>query len=375
MNQLEGLGDKLDFTNAAGTELDVVGHALAPDFLLDQLLHGAQRFDGRKVQVTPVNERPQHLLQLRAGHLIAGHHPRLDHRVAFPVATLILVILLQRIEAQHQRARRTVGPQAHVDAEHETVDGHRVQRLDQPLAETNEKFLVIQRAFHADGFATLGVGENQVDVRRQIQLHGAELAHAEDDHLLRLAAAPAGRHAELLAMPRIQPLIGLIDAGIGHVREVAAGLDQIGLAGQVAPDDPHLVAGALATQGAAKLIVGFGRAHRCRDLRAQLTGRKAAVQFAGLHQLQQHQRVTHALFNHEVAGSGDAGKLRPAFRRPGRQAMVVVQSRDGSTERLLGTGDKRQENGGQFGKRREAHGLSLIGVRRAACSDSRKSTT
>ena len=28
-----------------------------------------------------------------------------------------------------------------------------------------------------------------------------------------------------------------IDARIGHVREVAAGLDQIRLAGQVAPDD------------------------------------------------------------------------------------------------------------------------------------------
>ncbi len=92
-----------------------------------------------KVQVTPVNERSQHLLQLRARHLIAGHYARLDHRVALPVAPLILVILLQCIKAQHQRAGRAVRPQAHVDAEHETVDGHRVQRLDKTLAETNEK--------------------------------------------------------------------------------------------------------------------------------------------------------------------------------------------------------------------------------------------
>ena len=39
-----------------------------------------------------------------------------------------------------------------------------------------------------------------------------------------------------------------------------------------------------------------------------------------------------------------------------------LQCLDGGTERLLGAGDKRQENGGQFNKRREAHGLSLIGV-------------
>ncbi|MNV30420.1 hypothetical protein D3C71_1216860 [compost metagenome] len=165
MDQLERLGNKLDFANTAGTELDVVGHALAPHFLLDQLLHGAQRFDGGKVEVTPVNEWPQHLLQLRAGYLIPGHHPRLDHRVAFPVAPLVLVILLQRVEAQHQRARRTVGTQTHVDAKYKAVDGHRVQGLDQPLAQTNEEFLVIQRALHADGFAALGIGENQVDVR------------------------------------------------------------------------------------------------------------------------------------------------------------------------------------------------------------------
>ncbi|MCY1172665.1 hypothetical protein D9M73_128050 [compost metagenome] len=165
VNQLERLGNKLHLTNTTGAQLDVVGHALAPHFLLDQLLHGAQRFDGGKVEVTPVNEWPQHLLQLRAGYLIPGHHPRLDHRVAFPVAPLVLVILLQRIEAQHQRARRTVGAQAHVDAEYKAVDGHRVQGLDQPLAQTDEELLVIQRAFDANCFATLGIGKNQVDVR------------------------------------------------------------------------------------------------------------------------------------------------------------------------------------------------------------------
>ena len=369
VDQLKGLSDELDFTNAAGAELDVVGHALAPHFLLDQLLHGAQRFDCREVQIAPINERPQHVEQLRAGNLIASHHPRLDHRVAFPVAALILVILLQRVEAEHQRTGRSVWTQAHVDAEDEAVDGHRIQGLDQTLAEADEEFLIIQRAFHADGFAAFGVGEDQVDVGRQIQLDRAEFAHAEDDHLLRLTAAPAGRRAELLAVAAVQPLISLIDGGVGHVREVAAGLHQIGLAGQVAPDDPHLMACALAAQGAAEFVFALRAVHSGGDLCAQFAGRKRSIKFAGRHQRQQHQRVTNALFNDKFAGGRDAGELRPAFRRPVRQAVIVFKSGDGRTERLLGSADQRQENGGQFGKHGQGHGLSLIGVIRAACSE------
>jgi hypothetical protein len=50
---------------------------------------------------------------------------------------------------------------------------------------------------------------------------------------------------------RVQPLIGLVDAGIGHVGKVAAGLHQIGLAGQVAPDNPYLMAARTRRAGAA----------------------------------------------------------------------------------------------------------------------------
>ncbi|MNN02291.1 hypothetical protein D3C81_1149470 [compost metagenome] len=165
MNKLKSLGDELDLTNTTGTQLDVVGHALAPHFLLDQLLHGAQRFNGREVQIAPINEGPQHIQQLRPSHLIAGHHPRLDHRVALPITTLILVVLLQGIEAQYQRASRTVRTQTHVHAEHEAVDRDRVQGLDQALPEAGEELLIIQRAFDPFGLATFGEGEDQVDVR------------------------------------------------------------------------------------------------------------------------------------------------------------------------------------------------------------------
>ncbi|MDT4856125.1 hypothetical protein FQZ97_905050 [compost metagenome] len=66
---------------------------------------------------------------------------------------------------------------------------------------------------------------------------GAQLAHAQHHHVLGLAAAPADGRAELRAMPGIEPVIGQIDAGVGEIRKVATGFDQVGLATDVAPDD------------------------------------------------------------------------------------------------------------------------------------------
>ncbi len=242
VDQLKGLGDEFDLANATGAQLDVRSHALAPHFLLDQLLHGAQRLDGGEVQVTPVDEGSQHLQQLFSGLLVAADDPRLDHGVALPVAPLILVVLLQRIKAVDQRPGRAVRTQTHVDAEGEAVDGDDVQCLDQPLAKADEEFLIVQRALGADGLAALRIAEDQVDVGGQVQFMCAQLAHAENHHVLRIAAAPAGGHAELLAMAGVEPVIGQIDAGIGQIGEVATGLGQGRLAGQIAPDDAHLLA-------------------------------------------------------------------------------------------------------------------------------------
>src|SRR3546814_9002182 len=123
-----------------------------------------------------------------------------------------------------------------------------------------------------------------------VQLYSTELAHAQDDHVLRFTAAPAGGRAELLAMTQVQPLIGLVDTGIGHVGEVTTGLDQIGLAVQVAPDDPYLLACALATQDAAQVVFGLGGLDGGANLRAHLAGSQVEVQFAAAYPLQQHRR-------------------------------------------------------------------------------------
>src|SRR3546814_19795524 len=78
---------------------------------------------------------------------------------------------------------------------------------------------------------------------------GAQLAHAKDDHVLRVAAATPGGYAELLAMACVQPVIRQIDRSVGEIGKVATGFGKVGLTGQVAPDDPHLLAGPEAAQG------------------------------------------------------------------------------------------------------------------------------
>src|SRR5690606_29075182 len=144
------------------------------------------------------------------------------------------------IKAEHQRTSRAIGPQAHVGTKDEAVHGNRIEGADQALPQAHEEFLIIQRALDALGLPTLRKAEDQVDIRGEIQLMSAELAHAEDHHLLRLATAPADGGAELLAVTRVEPAVGQVDAGVGQVRQIATGLLEGGLATDVTPDDAQL---------------------------------------------------------------------------------------------------------------------------------------
>src|SRR5690606_36988952 len=282
--------------------------------------------------------------QFPAGLLVAADHPRLDHGVALPVAPLVLVILFQRAEAHHQRAGGTVRPQAHVHTEDEAIYGWRIQRLDKTLPKADKKLLVIQRAARSGGFATFRVAEDKVDVRRQVEFVGAQLAHAEYNHLL-LATAPApGRHAELLAMARIEPAIGEIDAGIGKVRQVGTGLGKVSLACQVAPDDSYLLTVAKAPEESreARLVRTIGEQRIQRRMHLARTQR--ALQQPGLGQLQQHLRISTNLFGAKIAGRTDSLERCTAPCRPGCKVIRSLP-RDiarRAEEQLLGTTDQWQ---------------------------------
>ena len=195
--------------------------------------------------------------------------------------------------------------------------------------------------------------------------------------MLRLATASAGGNTKLLAMALVQPVIGQIDAGVGHVRQVATAFHQVGLAGQVAPDDPYLMPGALATQLPTQLILVFGGVHRSVNLPAQLTGGKAAFQLAGRDEVEQHPRITTDVFDEKITGGADAIKGIAACIRPSVELgqRRVGQSSNGAAQRLVRTPDKRQEDGGHIGQQREAHGLSLIGVLRDGCRAGKKWVT
>ena len=88
----------------------------------------------------------------------------LDPGVALPFAALGEVVIFQHGKAADQRPGIAIGPQPHVDAEDKTVRGGLVEGADQLLAEQGEVFMVAGFA-RPGGFAFLGVGKDQVDIR------------------------------------------------------------------------------------------------------------------------------------------------------------------------------------------------------------------
>ena len=173
--------DKLDFANAARAQLDVVLQATATHFAGNHAFHIAQGLNHAEVDIAAENERHQHLTQfLTAAVLGAAHQSRFDHRVAFPVAPLLLIIVFQRREAHHQRAAVAKRPQAHVHAIDETINSGLIQSFNQPLAEAGEELRVIQLTAPTFGLTILGISKNQVDIRGEVQLAAAQLAHAKN---------------------------------------------------------------------------------------------------------------------------------------------------------------------------------------------------
>ena len=120
-HQLHRLHDELDLADSARPELDVL-RQLAPRHVAPHFgVQPAHRGERAEVEVLAVDERPHDRIELRVA--AAGDRPRLDPRVALPFAPLRDEIGFQRLEARDQRPGFAVGPQPHVDAEHEAVLG------------------------------------------------------------------------------------------------------------------------------------------------------------------------------------------------------------------------------------------------------------
>ena len=185
-NQLEDLDDKLHFADAARAELDVVLQSPTAHLTGDHSLHVTQRLNHAEINIAAEDKRPQHGAQLAGVNaIVIAHDSRFHHRVALPVAPLLLVIILQRGKAQHQRAAVAKRAQAHINAVDKAILGGLIQHLNQALPEAGKKLGVVQLATAAARGAMLRPGENQIDVGGEIQLAAAELAHPEDQQRLR----------------------------------------------------------------------------------------------------------------------------------------------------------------------------------------------
>ena len=124
-DELENLGHELDLADAAGAELDVVGHVLACHFAADLGVQVAHRVDGAEIEIFAEYEGP--------GDFLHGRHPRwlqvlagihgaaLDPGVTLPFTTLGDEIVLQGVERTDQRAGIAIRAQAHVDPENLAV--------------------------------------------------------------------------------------------------------------------------------------------------------------------------------------------------------------------------------------------------------------
>ncbi|SAI57526.1 Uncharacterised protein [Bordetella ansorpii] len=246
-HQLEQLDDEFDLADAAVAQLDVVGavdaaarQGAALPVLADALAQHAQRGQRVEIEVLAVHERHAQAFQLArlrfriaVGIGTGGHQAALQPGVALPFAALADQIVLQGVQAPGQRARVAIGPQPQVGAEHLAIgvdfgqDGHHAAR--QPAIE----FVMADRA-RAVGIAFLAVQHDQVDVGRDIQLAAPQLAHADDQHLLRGAGGGVARHAVHLAQFGRHAAVGRIHGQVGQLRHAADHFFQIGLARQVA---------------------------------------------------------------------------------------------------------------------------------------------
>ena len=205
-NKLEDLDDKFDFADAARAELDVVFQPATAHLTGDHPFHITQGLDHAEVDIATEHERAQHGAQLVGVSVVAvAHDPRFNHRIALPVAPLLLVVILQRGKAQHQRSAVAKRAQAHVHAVNKTVLRRLIQRLNQTLTEAGKELGVVQLATAAARGAVLGPGKNQVDVGGEVQLAAAQLAHPQNQQRLRNPFL-AARRAPLFTAGGVEPV-------------------------------------------------------------------------------------------------------------------------------------------------------------------------
>ncbi len=361
-DQLERLHDELDLADAARAELDVVAQVATLDLARDQLLHVAQRLEHAEVEVAAEHERPQHVAVQLVERRGAVHRARLDVGVALPVATVLLQVVLEGVEADDLGAGFAERPQPQVHAIHEAVGRHGAEQLRDAPAEPREVLLVLHRA-RTHGLAVRGEQEHEVDVGGEVELAAAELAHAEHHELERLAVL-APRHAVANLERRGRPPAGGVDANVGQQRELAEHRLDVREAGEVAPRDAHQVAAAEAAQDLHEAGVVVGRPEAVVEVAREAVRGHRPGQPAGLAQPRQQRLVAQAGLGRKVAAGPHQGEAARDLSRalPRRQAAARVELR----KPLLEGRAQQHGDGGEVAFHGRGQRTSSTAVTRAA---------
>ena len=311
-DQLKRLHNKFHFTNATGAQLHIRLHALAVHFPLDQGLHFPQGLEGAVVDIAAINEGIQALDQAITGLQIAGHGAHLDQRITLPFTALSLVVTLHGIKADGQHATLAPGAQAHVHAEDKTVSGGLVQRLDQLLAQAHKELMMGQRTALAFDFTLMLVGKNQVDIGRQVQLVGTQLAHGQHHQPDRVTVR-VQRCTTALTGPAVQHRQRLVDEGVRQQRQVRHGTVVIADPGQIPPDNAHHMTMAQTAQGPLEIVLAVALRQQGADLLFQGRRRQRLAQVTGQQPLPQP-RIALELGRHVV-------RARPYTGQVGQQSV------------------------------------------------------
>ncbi len=176
-HQLHGLHDEFNFADTAFAEFQMMLEVPARHLANDQLLHVAQRLEYAKVQIAPVDEGTNEFFVGWTISVGADDGARLDPGIAFPVAAMLLQVILERGQTHDQRPAFAEGPQPHIDAKYKAFRIARVEQADEFPAEAIEVFLIVDHPWPAR-LTGRGRQKNQIDIRGKIELAAAQFPHS-----------------------------------------------------------------------------------------------------------------------------------------------------------------------------------------------------
>ena len=180
-DQLVDLREELDLADAAAPALEV--EAGSDRLAAVEMVADAQRYrlnvaDRGVVEAPPPHERPDRGKERLPQRDVAGARPGADERGPLPRLGLRLVIVFGRGNGERDRRHLARRAQPQVDAEDVAADRIGHQRDDPPRDADGGVGRLLARAEREPGGV---VQQDQIDVRRIVELVAAELAERDRD--------------------------------------------------------------------------------------------------------------------------------------------------------------------------------------------------